>query len=654
MITKMKFITITGPRDDIDRMVDTYLSDYEIHLENALTELYGTSTLHPYISSNPYTEYLERIDQLLVYFDKDRKHAEETAAKSTKEAIRQFIESTEKNIGSYQQKDVELKAVLEKKQESLELIAPFVNLDYPIEKIVQMDKIRFRFGRFTHINYEKFKKYVYDMSPSIFVECSKDEEYTYGVYFTPVQYLQRVDALYISMNWETIFIPDEYNGTPKEAVQTLQQEIKTINEQIQETQAAIRGMLDPYAPALYGAKKRLEVLSHNFNIRKYAALTRDEFVQKETRYLLRGWMSTKDAQRFFEETQTDSNVEVIVEDDDTPHGGGTPPTKIRNFPLFRPYELFIKMYGVPNYREFDPTWLVALTYSLLFGAMFGDVGQGALLALGGFWLYRKKKADLGGIIALAGVFSVVFGFLYGSVFGFEHLIEPLWLHPMSEMTQLPFIGSLNTVFVAAVVFGIFLILTTLVLNIVSGIKTHHTAEVLFDRNGVAGLLFYGTLILALVLFMTGSRLPAAIILAVLLGVPLLMMALQEPIVARLEHKRLEGSEGPVMFAVQAFFEIFEILLSYFSNTISFVRVGAFAVSHAAMMQVVLMLSGAAEGGDTNWVIVVLGNLFVIGLEGLVVGIQVLRLEFYEIFSHFYKGDGRPFVNNVRYETKARN
>ena len=96
-----------------------------------------------------------------------------------------------------------------------------------------------------------------------------------------------------------------------------------------------------------------------------------------------------------------------------------------------------------------------------------------------------------------------------------------------------------------------------------------------------------------------------------------------------------------MFAIQTFFELFETLLAYFSNTISFVRIGAFAVSHGAMMGVVLMLSGA-EKGTVNWFGIVLGNLIVCGLEGLIVGIQVLRLEYYEMFSRFYKGSGRMF------------
>ena len=106
-----------------------------------------------------------------------------------------------------------------------------------------------------------------------------------------------------------------------------------------------------------------------------------------------------------------------------------------------------------------------------------------------------------------------------------------------------------------------------------------------------------------------------------------------------------------MFFIQTFFELFEVLLSYFSNTLSFVRIGAFAVSHAAMMEVVLMLAGVEQGGSPNWIVVVLGNLFVMGMEGLIVGIQVLRLEYYEFFSRFYKGTGREFIPYRKAKTR---
>ena len=96
-----------------------------------------------------------------------------------------------------------------------------------------------------------------------------------------------------------------------------------------------------------------------------------------------------------------------------------------------------------------------------------------------------------------------------------------------------------------------------------------------------------------------------------------------------------------MYLVEALVELFDVVLSYATNSISFVRVGAFALSHAGMMGVVFTLAGY-ESGSPNWIIVVLGNIVVTALEGLVVGIQVLRLEYYEMFSRFYKGSGKPF------------
>ena len=126
------------------------------------------------------------------------------------------------------------------------------------------------------------------------------------------------------------------------------------------------------------------------------------------------------------------------------------------------------------------------------------------------------------------------------------------------------------------------------------------------------------------------------------GVPLLLMFLKEPLTNLVEKKSKILPEQKGMFFVQSFFELFEVLLSYLSNTLSFLRIGAFAVSHAAMMEVVLMLAGATNGGSPNWIVVVLGNIFVCAMEGLILGIQVLRLEYYEIFSRFYAGNGREF------------
>lgn len=145
--------------------------------------------------------------------------------------------------------------------------------------------------------------------------------------------------------------------------------------------------------------------------------------------------------------------------------------------------MFVKMYGLPAYNEFDPTLLIAVTYSLFFGFMFGDVGQGLLLLIGGFLLYRFKKLDLAAIISCCGFCSTIFGFLFGSVFGFEDVIPALWLRPAEAMTALPFVGRLNTVFVTAIALGMGMILLTMIVNMAVSFKCRDTEKTWFDTNG---------------------------------------------------------------------------------------------------------------------------------------------------------------------------
>ena len=167
-----------------------------------------------------------------------------------------------------------------------------------------------------------------------------------------------------------------------------------------------------------------------------------------------------------------------------------------------------------------------------------------------------------------------------------------------------FAGKLNTVFIIAIGFGMGIILLCMIFNIMNSLKAKDTEKVWFDTNSVAGLVFYGSAVIVIALFMTGHKLPGGIVLCIMFILPLLVMFLKEPLTNLVEKKPAAFEGGVGMFIVQGFFEMFEVLLSYFSNTLSFVRIGAYAVSHAAMMQVVLMLAGA-ENGSPNWVSVCL-------------------------------------------------
>ena len=636
MIEKMKFLSLTAPKTEFDRVVDSYLSKYEIHLENALSELRSVKDLRPFVETNPYREEWKLANDLVQNLPAQSTPVRELSLEEAVDAVR----SIRQTLAQLNDREAELEKQLETYTASYEQVAPFTQLNYDISSILHFRCIKFRFGRISLEYFEKFQSFVYDAVDTILFKCREDEEYVWLVYFTPAPCADKVDAIYASMHFERLFLPDDYEGTPKEAAQLLEEKIAGIKADLESIRKERQSVLESRREELTGAAERLNRYTRNFDVRKLAACTNHD---DNTFFILCGWMTARDAAAFQKESESDEDLFLILEPD---HNDilSKPPTKMRNPGIFRPFEMFIQMYGLPDYNEIDPTILVAITYSVFFGFMFGDMGQGLCLLIGGFLLYRAKKMNLAAIISCCGFFSTIFGFLFGSIFGFEDIIDAAWLRPGEAMTTLPFIGRLNTVFVIAVALGMGIIILTMILNIINSVRAHDPEKTWFDTNGAAGLVFYAAMASVIVLFMTGHPLPAGIVLAVMFGIPLLLMFFKEPLTALVEKKAaaIEGGKG--MFVVQGFFELFEVLLSYFSNTISFVRVGAFAVSHAAMMEVVLMLAGYESGSasSVNWLVVVLGNVFVCGMEGLIVGIQVLRLEYYELFSRFYRGTGRAF------------
>ncbi len=634
MIVKMKFLSISGPRTDIDRVCEVYLSKYEMQLENAVTELKTTDNLLPFVEVNPYKDPLAKAEQFVQLLPEGDFHADLSL---DKEAVIKLV----RDMNHDYLKLVEKKELLKKEKDNLtekaNVMEPFMPLELDIGKVMKYQYMQARFGRISIDYYRRLEKYLFGDLNVLFLDGTRNENYVYGCYVAANADISKVDSIFNSLHFERITFEPGYMGTPAVVCEDLKQSIKEINQKIREVDKEIDNLVNSHASQLLGARKILERLSNNFDVRKKAARVEEE--QSET-YILCGWMGEEDVEALLKETEKDSRVFIMVEENREKYFGN-PPTKLKNPKLFKPFEMFIRMYGLPAHNELDPTMFVALTYTFIFGAMFGDVGQGLCLFVSGGLLYLIKKVNLAGIISIAGLFSTFFGFMFGSIFGFEDIIEAQWLRPTEAMMNLPFVGQLNAVFVIAIAFGMVLNLLVMIFNILNAAKAHDLENMLFSHNGLAGFVFYGFLVLTIVPFLSGHTVPGNVLLIIFLGGPVLCFIFKEPLGNLVENRNKKIEESKGMFIVQAFFELFETMLSYFSNTISYVRIGAFAVSHAAMMGVVLMLSGVSEG-HTNWVVMVLGNILVCGLEGLVVGIQVLRLEYYEMFSRFYKGSGREF------------
>lgn len=289
--------------------------------------------------------------------------------------------------------------------------------------------------------------------------------------------------------------------------------------------------------------------------------------------------------------------------------------------LLAPFAMLVKQYGIPQYGEVDPTPLFAVTFLLMFGSMFGDIGQGAVIA-GVAWAFRAKLGRFYRFGIMAGVSSMIFGVLYGSIFGYEELLPALWKSPIHHpilMLQI------------ALGYGVLFIAIACGLAIYNRFAVKDSIAAVFGHHGLINLVFYLALVWGAVGIATRSSFGTA---------PLVLVIGALMALAGYAWSHLKAPLSEKILVV--FIETLETVIGYVSNTLSFLRVAAFSLNHAALSIAVLTL--AAMMGTTGHVItVILGNLFVLVLEGAIVAIQVMRLQYYEGFSRYFSGDGHEFA-----------
>lgn len=360
----------------------------------------------------------------------------------------------------------------------------------------------------------------------------------------------------------------------------------------------------------------------NINIMKrHMAFSEDNFY-------FSGWIPKKDKAKLEEIAKKYPGMIVMFSE---ANKSNKPPTKMKNNWVFKPFEALVKMYGVPAYNELDPTPFLSVTYLFCFGFMFGDVGQGLVLLLGGI-IAGKKGMDLGNVLSRMAISSIIFGFIYGSIFGNETLLPTLWVRPFS---------SINTILITAVIVGVAMLLCGYIYSIINKLRSGDIKEGWFGPSGVAGLVLYITLLVCVLGTLTigaGSVLPLYVVAAVLV----VLVLFREPIANTIRHRKLYDSTAGDYY-VEAGFGLFEMLLGMLSNTLSFIRVGAFALTHVGLFMAFETLAEMVGGGFGGIVVLILGNILIIVLEGLIDFIQCLRLQFYELFSKYYTGDGEEFI-----------
>jgi len=299
------------------------------------------------------------------------------------------------------------------------------------------------------------------------------------------------------------------------------------------------------------------------------------------------------------------------------------PTKLNNLSLFRPFEFLVKTYGAPSYRGIDPTIPTFFSFLLMFGIMFGDMGHGGVLILIGVVLYFLRPLRKFALFPIVmGISSVIFGILFGEFFG-THPFLPIWFSPFEEPER---------AMLLAVYLGIGVVIIGFILRIIEGSLKADKEELFLSGGGLPGFVFYLSMIF--LVFSVIKELPGKVIIseAVVTAVSVLVIALGKP----LKEALTEGLNTDHLLISLG--EMIHLSLAMISNTLSFIRVAAFNIGHVILTISVITIAEmvgemAGFGGSST---LITGNLFIIALEGMIVFIQALRLEYYEFYSRFFE------------------
>ncbi|KUK55284.1 MAG: V-type ATP synthase subunit I [Atribacteria bacterium 34_128] len=643
-VEKMKIMGIIGPKNILNKVLRVVILNGSMHMINALSRVNSADFFLPPTEKN--ITALEEIPFLKPYSQKRDLAEDEKMVNLFQELFdikpclkREYL-SADYNYDDFMKQfsdlynqvlattfEIEEKSrEIDKKREYLNNLKYLTRFNLDISRLMNMKYLVFRLIKITRENYEKLKKN-YENIPAIILKLAVEGKYVVLASVTPGTLEETLEKIFSSLNYLILPIPRDLKGTVDEVTEQLTKSIAQEQVLIAAQKKSLADYKEKYIAELQKMYSRLEMEKKIEEVKSEIALGNHLF-------FLFGFVPVSSVFQLKEELERQFDDELIILIDDIKefYSGITPPSKLNNIKLFKPFESLVKMYGIPSYQEKDPTVFFGLTYLIFFGAMFGDVGQGFVLLLGGLILeFLYHKIDFGGILSRLGLSSIIFGFLYGSVFGSEEILPALLIRPMS---------NIDSMLMAAVVFGIILLLGSYIFSIFNAESEKNIKEAFLGKNGLVGLIFYILLLytIAQAFLIPGNKNLLPILIIVLAGL-LLIILFKEPIAKRLFPSAKSARTLSANDYIEEGFGILEMLLSIFSNTISFLRVGAFALNHVGLYIAFLTLSRMISSSWGSWAVLILGNIIILTLEALIVFIQALRLEYYELFTKFYRGDG---------------
>ena len=463
---------------------------------------------------------------------------------------------------------------------------------------------------------------------------------------------EAIERLLSGIGWTEVKLPEQQATAEEDLLEQLANKVQTLADEQHKIQ-------DQIASKVRNQADHLTTMWTHLRVNELCSRMQTYFENLSRTVLFAGWVpSSKQAviaERIAAATQGRCHLEWHQADSKEVLGLDVP-VQLQNPRVLAPFEMLISNFGIPKYGTIDPTPFVMIVYLCMFGLMFGDAGQGLVLAgvgAGGTRLLKRrgKSAQLCNLMWLifwCGLSSTLFGVLFGSYFGFS-LFQPLWfdLHAIvsGHGSEHAAINDIFDILALTVYFGISVIFIGLLFNWINMIRERQWFELVFSKGGIlGGWIYAGGIYIAKYVVAHGYKsFPNGAEISLLVGLPAVLMFIRGPW-HYFRHEHDSAKTGGTVFAFLNFFmewgvELLEIFSGYLSNTLSFMRVAGLGIAHVSLM-VSFFAMAEMTSGVFSVIVLILGNILVIGLEGLSAGIQALRLNYYEFFSKFFHGTGK--------------
>ncbi|MGQ9780725.1 MAG: V-type ATP synthase subunit I [Nitrososphaeria archaeon] len=440
----------------------------------------------------------------------------------------------------------------------------------------------------------------------------------------PSEFKQNVERALSLLNFNEFTFPPHLPSNPSSALD----EVKKIARSKLEEIIQLEGLLG-------------EMLAELEARRKYVSFLREakpSLLRTRSFCVVEGWVPEHDVERL-RNVLSHLNCKELYFGVEDPREDEKVPVELSNKGVLKNFELLTSVRGTPSYKDVDPTLIYAIFFPIMYGMMFGDIGDGLLILIWGLLFYRRNKPFLGiskrvinrlGVIMMTGGLSaMVFGAFYGSIFLYEG-IRPLLLKPTE---------SFYTIMGISLLFGVIQIIIALALNVTNNILEGEVKEAILGGKGLFGLIYYVIgVVLAYKLILGGLQFPVFLspenVPLTVGALIMLLLIFLSPTIKGLRSHDFKIGEG----LMEGFGEFIETFISYITNSMSYIRLAAFAIAHGILAEFAHALGGSM-GVIPSLLLV---NVMVIFIEGFAAGIQSIRLMYYEFSTKFFTGGGTRF------------